>query len=77
MLGLQQQAARGAASNSLLADSAISSWVALSTRDWSPKLARILSSHKQRLAKKLLEWEQATAAVVCSVTDTRSGQVGP
>ena len=43
----------------------------------SPKLAQMLSVHRRKFVHALCqEWELATAAVVCAVTDTRSGQVG-
>jgi hypothetical protein len=41
----------------------------------SPQMTQVISSNRRALAAKLVEWELATAAVVCSVTDTRSGQV--
>ncbi|GAX75374.1 hypothetical protein CEUSTIGMA_g2818.t1 [Chlamydomonas eustigma] len=46
-----------------------SCWMSL-----SPQMSQMLSLNRRALAAKIVEWELATAAVVCSVTDTRSGQ---
>lgn len=41
----------------------------------SPSFAHMLSANRKRLACKLHEFETTLAALVCSLTDTRSGQV--